>query len=85
MGTQHMMTFKEHRYSSTSSQPEENHTKNVHQTGLNRVRRTSTLVEPITDIRDFTGSREFNLIRPMKQFSKIPVDEPVRRMSTFSG
>jgi len=36
MGTQHMMTFKEHRYSSTSSQPEENHTKNVHQTGLNR-------------------------------------------------
>lgn len=29
MGTQHMMTFKEHRYSSTSSQPEENGTKDI--------------------------------------------------------
>jgi hypothetical protein len=91
MGTQNMIKFKEHRYSSTSLQPEETHTKEVQQTGnlyVNRVRRTSTLVEPITDIRDFTGNREFNLcggVRPLKQFSKIPVDEPPRRMSTFSG
>ena len=88
MGTQNMMTFKEHRYSNTSSQPEENSTKEVQQTGLSYVRRTSTLAQPITDIRDFTGSREFNLlgsVRPMKQFSKIPVDEPLRTMSKFSG
>jgi len=69
------------------SKPEENSVRDSQQTCtlyVNRVRRTSTL----SDIRDFTGSREFNLaggVRPMKQFCKIPVDEPVRRMSTFSG
>jgi 5-methylcytosine-specific restriction endonuclease McrA len=91
MGTQNMIKFKEHRYSSSSSQTEENSTKELQQTGVsyvNRVRRTSTLVDPITDIRDFTGNREFNLsggVRPMKQFSKIPVDKPLRTMSKFSG
>jgi 5-methylcytosine-specific restriction endonuclease McrA len=88
MGTQNMIKFKEHRYSASSSQPEVTHFRYAQPIGAINVRRTSTLDQPITDIRDFTGSREFNLaggVRPMKQFSKIPVDEPPRRMSKFSG
>ena len=65
--------------------------KDVKQTGnlyVNRIRRTSTLVDPITDIRDFTGNRELNLsgeVRRVKQFSRIPLDDSVRTMSKFSG
>ena len=84
MGTQNMMTFKEHRYSSTSSQPEVTYAQ---PSGCINVGRTSTLIQPITDIRDFTGNRNLNLsggVRTLKKFGKIPCDEPPR-MSKFSG
>lgn len=84
MGTQNMMTFKEHRYSSSSPQPEVTYAQPIG--GIN-VRRTSTLIQPITDIRDFTGNRDLNLsgnVRTLKKFGKIPCDEPPR-MSKFSG